>query len=458
MALTKTELYLLKEVISKIKYDNLNERYTLYLEDYIPYNLKPSEIKTLKRLCQENDIFLEDLPKVLKYQETRKLFDKYNSIKTHLETTKDKQKLLIDLYEVRNQIVEGHMKLVYKLLNKYFPGIKTERDREDIYQIGYECLIDLIDKYDNSKNASFIYFICHYIIPGVVRRVYKSKTNMNNYRAAELKRFKITIDSFNQKEGRLPTKEELVKATNLTEDKIEQLLLIERFIEPESLDYEDDENIPTELIDYDFEDRAIERVLETNEHLNKIIELLPSSQCRIIKLYYGFEDGKTHTHEEIAEIVGDISQQRVQQIKRHSLYLIVNSVGGEYIRDIYGITDIEPKQKDGAKALTIHRSLIEDLFIESIPKQELLSVINELATNYQEIIKLYYGLENDYKCDYKEIGAILKIDHNKIRTMKTTSVNIIFKKYIQRHNPNAKNQGLNYMVNDYINNNRKIRH
>lgn len=458
MALTKTELYLLKEVLTKIKYDTLNERYTLYLEDYIPYNLKPSDIKVLKRLCQENDIFLEDLPKVLKYQETRNLFNQYNSIKSELAKDKNNPKLLSELYKIRNLIVEGHMKLVYKLLNKYFPGIKEERDREDIYQIGYECLIELIDKYDNSKNASFIYFICHYMIPSVVRRLYKSKTNINNYRAAELKRFKITIERFNQKEGRMPTKEELVKATNLTEEKIEQLLLIERFIEPEKLEYEDEENIPNELIDYDFEDREIDKILETNNHLNKIIELLPSSQCRIIKLYYGFEDGQNHTHEEIAEIIGNITQQRVQQIKRHALYLIVNSVGGEYIKDVYGITEIEPKQKDGAKSLTIHKSFIEDLFIESIKAEELLSIVNELTTNYQEIIKLYYGLKNDYKYDFKEISAILKIDSNKVRSMKRTSVNIVFKKYIQRHNLNAKNQGLNYLVNDYINNDRKIKH
>jgi len=458
MSLTKIELYLLKEVLPKIKYDKLNQRYILYLEDYISFNLKASEIKVLRRLCQENDIFLEELPKILSRQETHNLFEQYNQIKEQIKKEPNNISLQEKMHEIRNKIVEGHMKLMYKLIYRYFPQINEERDKEDIYQIGYECLIELVDKYDSSKNASFIFLISNYAMQNVVRKAYKAKGNITNENAAELKRFKIAKSRFEEKYGRVPTTEELVKVTGLNKDKLEHLFFIERFFDAETIDYDELENIPYELIEHDFESREIDIILEQNNHLRKALEFLPETHRRVIRLYYGFEDGKTHTNEEVASIIGNISAQRTQQIREHAIYLLSNSLSGEYLKNIYGTAILNAKQKDGPRALYMHKTFVEDLFIESISNEELLSIINELAPNYKEIMLLYYGLKDGTKHDYKEISKILKIDANKIRTMRNICVDIIIKKYIKRHKLNVKNANIHYLVNDYLNNENKRKH
>ena len=66
MQLTKNRLYLLKEVFTKVKYDKLNDRYYIALEDYGFLNLDPPQLILLKNMCKENNIYLETLPKRLK--------------------------------------------------------------------------------------------------------------------------------------------------------------------------------------------------------------------------------------------------------------------------------------------------------------------------------------------------------------------------------------------------------
>lgn len=451
MTLKETELFLLKEVLTKIKYDSLNERYTLYIEDYFKNNLTSVQIKVLRRICQENDIYLEELPEMLTTKETNNLFFQYNNLKVQLKNDCHNQTLNTKKYEIRNQIVEGHMKLIYKLIHRHFPEFPSEIDKEDIYQTGYECLIELVEQYDNSKQEPFITYVCHHAIKNIITKLYQSNINIHTKFVSELTKLKNIKKSFEQKYGRTPTKSELIKATNQTKKQIEQLLLIENLLEPMSLEQKEDKEIPQDLIDYEFENREINKILANNNHLNKIIDLLPESQRRIIRLYYGFEDGKYHSNQDIANIIG-ISHQRVQQIKTNSLYLLINSVGSDYLKDIYGPVLLEINKPDEPRAVQLHKSFVEDLFIESIPPEELKSIINELAPNYQEIIKLYYGLIDNYKYDFNEISKLLNVASNKIRIMKHTCVNIVFKKYIQRHNPNINNGDLQYIVNTYINN------
>ena len=55
MGLTKEELYLHKELLSKVKFDELTEKWTIYLKDYEFLNLSRAQIQTLKRLITAND-------------------------------------------------------------------------------------------------------------------------------------------------------------------------------------------------------------------------------------------------------------------------------------------------------------------------------------------------------------------------------------------------------------------
>jgi len=54
------------------------------------------------------------------------------------------------------------------------------------------------------------------------------------------------------------------------------------------------------------------------EHLEEVMEALPSREVRILRLRYGVPDGKSHTLQEVGEKVG-VSRERVRQIEAQAL-------------------------------------------------------------------------------------------------------------------------------------------
>ena len=162
MSLTKNRLYLLKEVFTKVKYDELNERFYITLEDYSFLNLDSPQLVLLNNMCNENNIYLEKLPKRLKGIETQELFDKYKKLEEKLNETNEpseKEKIEKLLQEIKDKIIIGHMRQVCYQINKRIPGMKDRKDKEDIYQIGYETLLEFFDKYNPNKDTTFAYFI-----------------------------------------------------------------------------------------------------------------------------------------------------------------------------------------------------------------------------------------------------------------------------------------------------------
>lgn len=452
MSLTKQELYLLKEVFTKVKYDKMNERYYLALEDYGFLNLEGPQISLLKRMCQENNIYLEELPKRLKSRETQQLFKEYNLLKEKIKSNpnvSNKEELESMLYEIRNKIVEGHMRLVYSIINKYIPGIKEMPDKDDIYQIGYETLIEFVDLYDHTKEASFIYFVRTYIIHHIVSNMYANNKNIKKWNKEDLHKLN-KIRKKLKKEDKEISIEILSKETGLTIDKIKNLLVLENLMSPTIIPSEEDK-LTDDLIDYEFEDRTIKKVLEKNELITKLINNLPSQVKRVIKLYYGFEDGKNYTLDEIALKIGNISSERVRQLKEMGLNLLANFIGSNYLKDIYGPTNYSKQKNEHISLLPESYNLAEELLIGLEPKELLLSIINTLNPVNKEIMLLYYGLKDGTKHDIDEISKILNIRKAIIIERKKTTTHLLIKRIVKSHNPKFEGNYLEYLMNNYLN-------
>ena len=186
---TPKQLFLLKEIISKTKKDELTEKYTIYPKDYLFYNLNKRTFEMLEKLCKRKDIQIVKLPPRLKEKETDQLFKEYHQLREQLENTKEeKEKTSLEnkIIKIKHQLVLGHMEVMYRLINKHFPNLIKEQDSEDIYQTGYELLTWSIDKYDINKNIIFIEFLKVILIHRLAERVWSEKRNIKYLEARQL--------------------------------------------------------------------------------------------------------------------------------------------------------------------------------------------------------------------------------------------------------------------------------
>ena len=191
MALNNLELYLYQEVISKAKYERLTGKKTIYLKDYASLKLSQKKKDLLRQICQENDIFLEELPERMRVEETQELLKKYNEIKRRIKSNQsDSTNELLNrcLYEIKEKVTLGHMQVVYDLISKNqsdkFPNIEPE----DIYQIGYETLLELIDTYNETKDSTFLYYINRYIMYRINVKILVESKGIKSSQAYKLKK------------------------------------------------------------------------------------------------------------------------------------------------------------------------------------------------------------------------------------------------------------------------------
>lgn len=481
MALNNLELYLYQEVISKAKYDRLTGKKTIYLKDYAKLNLNAKKKEILRKICQENDIFLEELPEKMRVEETQELLKKYNEIKKRIKSNQsDSTNELLNrlLCEIKEKVTLGHMQVVYDLINRNKNEEWTNIEQEDIYQIGYETLLELIDTYDETKDSTFLYYINRYIMYRINVKILVESKGIKISQAYKFRKINSYIKELNITSIDEETLEKLSTLTGWSIKVIKGILLIKSRLESIELDSYDEEDLPQDLIYTSFEEDLIYNILKDNNHIEKVLSILTPIQLQVIRLYYGFEDGKTHSYEEITTIINKYSRENIRKIINTSLEKISKSIFFTYLDSIYG-TNNESSQLDKSKdslfllfsfktrlekickqkSLDFKLSLIKEyeLLLLSFPKQILKDFLQELNIPYiyKEVLKLYYGLNGckEYTCE--EISEILNLRINQVKNIKNSGTNIMLKHLAIRLNSKFTGNYLEYMSNYYLNNNTK---
>ena len=433
MKLTKRQLFLLTEIISKTKKDELTGKYTIYPKDYLFYNLNKRTFQMLERLCKSKNIQIEKLPERLKEKETEQLFKEYYQLKEELENINEEEKQLIEnkIIKIKQQIVLGHIEVMDRLINKHFPNLIKEQDSEDIYQTGYELLTWSIDKYDINKNIKFIEFLKVILIHRLAEKVWIEKINLKYHEARNLismmpnKDF-LYEDELNIEEmkkiNETATNYLLLKSTNEYEVSIETL--------PEEY-----------LIGSSNPEEDILNKIE-KEDILILIETLPETQQQLLKLYYGFIDDNKHSNEEIAKILGFNNGERVRQIKENAL----SPLSLEIYRNIYNSYEensplLEERLSSTNKVYAKKRKdELEDTIINSLDKEYLVTLLEDLPSIYKEIFKLYYGLKNGKKYSIQEISHLLNKREEIIKERKRVAIEHIAKKLNNTKNENHKEE------------------
>jgi RNA polymerase primary sigma factor len=193
----------------------------------------------------------------------------------------------------------------------------------DLIGEGNLGLMTAARKFDPDRGVKFIsyavWWIRQAIQAAIARHGRPVRVPLN--RTADLNRLGRTTALLTERLGRAPTTEELVEATGLTRDAVRALGALH--IEALRLDHPvreaDDRGrmerfVPLTQDGTDATTMANSRTTD----LETALAALPPRDAKVLRLYFGIDDGKGRTLEEIGRMMG-VTRERIRQLRDRAL-------------------------------------------------------------------------------------------------------------------------------------------
>jgi RNA polymerase primary sigma factor len=193
----------------------------------------------------------------------------------------------------------------------------------DLIGEGNLGLMTAARKFDPDRGVKFIsyavWWIRQAIQAAIARHGRPVRVPLN--RTADLNRLGRTTVLLTERLGRAPTTEELVEATGLTRDAVRALGALH--IEALRLDHPvreaDDRGrmerfVPLTQDGTDATTMANSRTTD----LEAALAALPPRDAKVLRLYFGIDDGKGRTLEEIGRMMG-VTRERIRQLRDRAL-------------------------------------------------------------------------------------------------------------------------------------------
>jgi RNA polymerase primary sigma factor len=229
-------------------------------------------------------------------------------------------KMIEDEWIALDHLITANSRLVISVAKKYMGrGVPFL----DLIQEGNIGLMRAAKKFDYLRGYKFSTYATWWIRQAVTRaiadqgRTIRVPVHMGDKIS---KMFRMQND-LKQSLERDPTIEELADALDEAPEKVQYMMKVAR--RPLSLEMpttkEGDAVLGDFVEDMDTplpDETATKHLLK--EHLEEVMEALPSREVRILRLRYGVPDGKSHTLQEVGEKVG-VSRERVRQIEAQAL-------------------------------------------------------------------------------------------------------------------------------------------
>ncbi len=296
---------LLDEKESKLSRIDTNDLIELYFKEAasIPLLTKEEE-KDLSKRIERGRLARKELARGNVSQERRR--ELHNMIE--------------DEWVALDHLITANSRLVISVAKKYMGrGVPFL----DLIQEGNIGLMRAAKKFDYLRGYKFSTYATWWIRQAVTRaiadqgRTIRVPVHMGDKIS---KMFRMQND-LKQTLERDPSIEELADALDEDPEKVQYMMKVAR--RPLSLEMPTTKEGDAVLGDF-VEDHETPLPDETatkhllKEHLEEVMEALPSREVRILRLRYGVPDGKSHTLQEVGEKVG-VSRERVRQIEAQAL-------------------------------------------------------------------------------------------------------------------------------------------
>jgi RNA polymerase primary sigma factor len=222
--------------------------------------------------------------------------------------------------DAMQELVKRNLRFVISVAKKYQNRGMALTDLIGEGNIG---LLTAARKFDPDVGVKFISYAVWWIRQAILAAIAKQgrtvRVPLN--RTADLSRIIRATEVLRQKLVREPTPEEVAAEVSLSKDVVQALMALNT--SEVRLDAPLDVGGERTLIDRfvadgssDVEARAMERFL--SEEIEQALATLPPRDARVLRLYFGLDDGHEHTLEEIGAMLG-VTRERVRQLRDRAL-------------------------------------------------------------------------------------------------------------------------------------------
>lgn len=184
-----------------------------------------------------------------------------------------------------------------------------------------------IKNYNPDKGVHFISFAVWYIRRELLKAIYNTGRTIRYpiTHISKMSKVKKISDAIFANEYRIPTKEEVLENTDLTEK--QYYATMDNQISCQSIDapISADGKVTVENFVADSSDPISE--IFTREAVNEALKVLNSKEYKVITEYYGLNGHKIRHIKEIAEDLG-LGSERVRQIRKGAIKKLRRRCGG----------------------------------------------------------------------------------------------------------------------------------
>ncbi|MCM8532209.1 MAG: RNA polymerase sigma factor RpoD/SigA [Lentisphaeraceae bacterium] len=224
--------------------------------------------------------------------------------------------------QARRTLTEGNLRLVVKIAHDYKNlGVPLA----DLIAEGNVGLMKAVTKFQPDKGAKFSSYAAWWIKQAIRRAIANQGrvVRVPVQAAAKMKLIRETSQILTKELGRVPNHKDIAKKLGMTERSIRSTIAtVNTSLISMDADLQEGEGGTVGDLLTDVKASSPEEILEKDDVVSLIKSIveqqLNDREQTIIRMRYGFDDGKPKTLEQVSEIIGR-TRERVRQIQHQAL-------------------------------------------------------------------------------------------------------------------------------------------